>query len=211
MEPGHLEGQLRADLRTIGESVERAEALAGPFADFSELLAEWARRMNLTGFRDPVDIARRLVLPPLIWSRLLPTRPVTIADVGSGAGVPGIPLALAFPDAEVVLVESRERRHYFQRQAIRSLGLARTVALLGRAEELEARECELGVAQALAPLPEAVFHVKRWTQIGGVVAIPHSDWLPAVDDPDLAWIDCPKYRDPFDSQPSFLWMSRRDS
>lgn len=207
LEAQSLRETISADLVKIAPATAAAE----PLARYAELVAEWARRMNLTGFRDPLEIARRLILPPLIWSRLLPCVPATIADLGSGAGFPGIPLALGFERARVHLIEARERRHHFQRHVVRELGLSRVVPLHGRAEDLPPVECEVGVAQGFLPLPRAVFHVKRWTKIDGVIGIPQSTARPALQDPDLEWLGCPAYIDPFAGRRSFLWMSRRKS
>ncbi len=211
MERAALLSAIREDLAQAGltGASARSERLSGLVTDYAILVAGWAPRINLTGARDPRDIARRFVIPPLIWSRLLPRSPGSIADLGSGAGFPGIPLALGSPDVPVVCVESRERRHYFQRQVVRELGLEQVQPLLGRAEALQPRRCDLGVAQAMAPLPEAVFHVKRWVSVGGVIAIPQSEPRTALDDDALEWLGCPAYRDPWHPRPGFLWMARR--
>jgi 16S rRNA (guanine527-N7)-methyltransferase len=205
-----LRKEIVAELRAI-DAPETLVTLADSIAHYVSLVASWARRMNLTGLRDPAEIARRFVFPVFQWARLLPVQPQTIVDIGSGAGFPGIPLAMMFPEAEVLLVEARERRHHFERYVVRQLGLSNTSPLLGRAEELPSRESDLGVAQALAPLPQAVFHVKRWTRIGGIVAIPQNREQPAVLDSDLDWIGCPNYNASGGGRRSFLWMSRRRS
>ena len=156
MEREALLAQVRSDLREAGVDTDPPERLVVRIADYACLVASWAPRINLTGARDSLDIVRRFVIPPMIWAELLPTRPASFVDIGSGAGFPGIPLALRFPESDVVSVEARERRHFFQRQVVRELGLGRVHPILGRAEALEVRECEVGVAQALAPLPQAV-------------------------------------------------------
>ncbi len=211
MERRELIDAIAADLLRVGETPEGADSLAAQIAAFAELLGTWSRRMNLTGYRDPIAIVRHLVLPPMLWARLLPEAPTSIVDLGSGAGVPGIPLALRFRGAAVVLLEARERRHHFQRQVVRELGLRNVTPVLGRAEVETPRVCQLGVAQALAPLPEAAFHVKRWTQIGGVVAIPQSEPRSATADPDLDWLGNAEYHDPFANRRRYLWISRRIS
>ena len=80
----------------------------------AELLASWAPRMNLTGHRSADGIVRRLVLDAVALEPLLPAAS-RVADLGSGAGFPGLPLAVLREDTAFVLVESRERRHHFQR------------------------------------------------------------------------------------------------
>lgn len=195
-------------IEAIGEGREEARELAASIGQLAAEIASWSNRMNLTGPRTAEAIAKELLAPPLAWSRLLPHTPASITDIGSGAGIPGFSLALRFPSAETTLVEARERRHHFQRHAIRSLGL-KARALWGRAEELEPRLSDLGTAQALAPLPEAVFHVKRWTRVGGLIAIPQSEYSAELDDSDLEWKGCPEYREPFSDRVRFLWLSER--
>lgn len=202
-----LRERIAADLSQIG--CESSGPLTEAVVGYVGQVSAWSRQMNLTGLRQPLEIARRLVLPAMAWSRLLPRTPETIADLGSGAGFPGVPLALCFPEARVYLVDARERRHHFQRHIVRRLKLSNVVPLHGRAEVLDPIECDVGVAQAFAPLEEAVFHVKRWTRVGGIIAIPQNTEEPASDDSDLEWLGCPGYPDPFEGRPSFLWMSRR--
>lgn len=206
-----LGARLAADLLEFGEPRDQAERAGDVLAKYSGILAQWSDRINLTGLRDPVEIAERLLVPPLVWARLIPTTPHTIADIGSGAGLPGIPLSQAFPKAQIWLVEARERRHHFQRHVLRTLELDRVEALRGRAEELPTKLCDLAVAQALAPLSEAVFHVKRWTRVGGLIAIPQSSRCGSIDDSNLRWIGCPEYLEPYSHRRRFLWMSTRIS
>ncbi len=222
--------ELAQALRDAGDSSDRARELARQIGRFAEVVAPWAARMNLTGPRNPETIAKELLLPPVLWSRLLPVSPQTIVDIGSGAGIPGIPLAMRFPEARTLLVESRERRHHFQRHAVRELGFPRVEPVLGRAETLEAVAGDLAVAQALAPLREAVFHVKRWTRVGGIIAIPQRQAAGPIENANaearpvetrdgarpptdlgaaLKWLGCPEYPDPFGGRPGFLWISKR--
>jgi 16S rRNA (guanine527-N7)-methyltransferase len=137
-----LEGaaELRLDL-----GAGRAEALL----ELAGLLVAWGGRINLTGHRDQEAVVRGLVLEA---GALLVHAPEfsSLADLGSGAGFPGLPIAVLRPDVEVTLVESRLRRHHFQRAAIRELGLAKVRPLRGRAEVLAPTPHQAVVAQAMA-------------------------------------------------------------
>lgn len=152
------------------ESLERLLSLA-------ELLAEWARQLNLTAHRTPEAIVRRLVLDALALGQHLPPAD-RIVDLGSGAGFPGLPLAVLRPDAEVLLVEARERRHHFQRAAIRELGLMNAQAVRGRIEALEPSPAQGVVAQALARPRAAVELALPWTASGGWIALPGAETPP---------------------------------
>lgn len=114
------EAQLEDGLRTLG--IAHAAAVTGKLIDFCELLLEENKRTNLTGARSINDLVREHFLDslaPLQFVDLL--QPVV--DVGSGAGFPGIPAAIAFPKKKVVLLEPRAKRAQFLSMAARKLGL----------------------------------------------------------------------------------------
>jgi 16S rRNA (guanine527-N7)-methyltransferase len=142
----------------------------GRWLKLAVLLDRWSQRLNLTGHRGAREIAKRLLLEAAALSQVLPEAS-TIADLGSGAGVPGLPLAICRPDYVVRLVESRARRHHFQRAAVRELGLANALPLLGRAEELEVVPSDGVIAQAMATPELALAWMLRWALPGGWVAL----------------------------------------
>ncbi len=92
-----------------------------PLTEFLNLLVKWNRVYNLTGIRDPAELVERHLVESLALATLL--RGTRIVDVGSGAGLPGIPLAVAAPERRFALVESRAKRARFLRHAAGSLGL----------------------------------------------------------------------------------------
>jgi 16S rRNA (guanine527-N7)-methyltransferase len=184
VEPFHVE-QLRrvladgfAELRLPLEpaALERFEKLA-------LLLDRWSQRINLTGHRGAIQIAGRLLLEAAALSQVLPEAE-TLADLGSGAGIPGLPLAICRPRCAVRLVESRERRHHFQRTAIRELGLDNATAVLGRAEQLEVQRSDGVIAQAIARPDQALAWMRPWVARGGWLALPTVPGA-APDLPDL--------------------------
>ena len=85
---------------------------------------------------DPGWVVDNLFLDSLLFLRVLPPAIRSIADIGSGAGFPGIPVKIVRPDIEVVLVESRQRRVSFLSAVVRELGLSGVRVLGGRAEHL---------------------------------------------------------------------------
>lgn len=100
-------------------------------------------------------------------------------DIGSGAGLPGIPLAIARPEIEWVLLESRAKRCDFLRSVVDELGLNAS-AVCGRAEELghdvaHRERYELAVARALAPLPIALELAAPLLKVGGVAILHNRD------------------------------------
>jgi len=99
------------------------------------LMIRWNKALNLTRVRGLEEAVTRHYCESLFVAVHLPPRPVSVADVGSGAGFPGIPMAVRRPDCQFVLVESHGRKAAFLREASRALSNVRVVAQ--RAEELE--------------------------------------------------------------------------
>ncbi len=147
-----------AEARLLQSSAARLGATMDPaglerLGRFLELLQTWNRRVHLTGVRERGRLVRDHVIDSLAPVRHLPDAGI-IADVGSGAGFPGIVLACVRPDREIILIESRRRPTSFLREAIRSIPLPAARALEMRAEEAAATpglagSVALGIARAL--------------------------------------------------------------
>jgi 16S rRNA (guanine527-N7)-methyltransferase len=106
---------------------------------FSRLLIAWTEAINLTAIREPAAVAREHLLDSLAAVPLLRRfdRAGSVLDLGSGGGLPGIPLAVALPDARVLLVESISKKARFLSTAVAAIGLAPRVAVANeRAEAL---------------------------------------------------------------------------
>lgn len=183
----------------------------GRLLELADHLALWAPRLNLTSHRTSAGILRRLVLDALAMERLLPEAP-EIVDLGSGAGFPGLPLAISRRASRITLVESRERRHHFQRSAIRALALPNVVAVRGRIEEIEARTSTGVVAQALARPRQALELALPWCGPGGWVALPGGETPPDPGSaPGLAGSEVLTYAVPCGGPRRTLWLGRRAS
>jgi len=140
-------------------------------AALASLVFSWGERLNLTGHRSAEAIVRRMVLDAAALLNVLPSFE-SVADLGAGAGFPGLPFAILRPETRVFLVEARERRHHFQRQAIRELGIRNAQAIRGRFEEVEPVACDLVVAQAVAGPRELAAEMGRWAIPGATLAVP---------------------------------------
>lgn len=204
--PQPLEAILATGLAELGFPDDRVSALA----EFSRLVARWAERINLTAHRGPEAVARRLVLEAAALGAALPlVPPRTLADLGSGAGFPGLPLAILWPACQVTLVDSRERRHHFQRTAIRTLDLSNARALRGRAESLEASPHQIVVAQAMAQPAEALQWMRRWASPDGWLVLPQSDPAPSVKAPAGVQFEATRrYQVPLGGAVRSLWLGR---
>lgn len=102
------------------------------FQRFLALLDKWNQVYNLTAIRDPSESVSHHILDSLAVADFLPEG--RLADVGSGAGFPGIPLALACPQRQVVLIDSSHKKAAFMQQAVVELGLRNVMVVHSRVE-----------------------------------------------------------------------------
>ena len=125
-----LAGELAEGLRAL----QLPTTIAPRLLAYLELLARWNRTYNLTSVREPREMLRRHLLDSLAMQRFVDAGP--LADLGAGPGLPGIPLAIADPGLAVTLVDSNGKMSRFQREAVRTLGLANVRVLQSRAENV---------------------------------------------------------------------------
>jgi 16S rRNA (guanine527-N7)-methyltransferase len=125
----HLLPELESGLTALGLP---ARPLADRLLDYLALLDRWNKTYNLTAVRDPREMLTRHLLDSLsMWPHVAPGK---LADLGTGPGLPGIPLALAVPGLQVTLVESISKKTRFLREVVRQLGLDNVRVLDSRAE-----------------------------------------------------------------------------
>jgi len=147
--------------------LEIPAAAVGSLLGYLDLLARWNQPYNLTAVRDPAQMVTRHLLDSLA---VLPqVHGATLADLGSGAGLPGIPLAIARPDLHVTLVDSNGKKARFLREAVRSLPLPNVQVEQLRVEELEG-SYDCITARAFASLADML----AW---GGHALNPDGVWL----------------------------------
>jgi 16S rRNA (guanine527-N7)-methyltransferase len=173
------------------------------------LLAAWSQRMNLTGHRSLDAIVTRLLLDAAALVAQLPPL-ASLADIGSGAGFPGLPAAILRPHCRVTLVEARLRRHHFQRAAVRALGLENVTLKHGRSEDLVARPHSAAIAQALARPEQAIAWMLPWVEDGGYVLLPGGATPPVVPErTDVVRERVVHYPVPESGLSRSLWIGRR--
>lgn len=113
-------------------SLNLADAVIDSQLDYLELLTRWNASYNLTAVRDPMEMVTRHLLDSLA---VLPhLSGASLADLGTGAGIPGIPLALARRDLEFTLVDANGKKARFLREAVRQLKFDKVHVLEGRVE-----------------------------------------------------------------------------
>lgn len=116
----------------LGEPL--SERQRASFRVYLDLVEEWNLVHRLVGSSDRAWLVKNVILDSLLFLRVLPRRFESILDIGSGAGVPGIPIKIMREDVSLVMVESRGRRASFLESAIRTVGLTRSRVIHGRAE-----------------------------------------------------------------------------
>jgi len=137
------EGWIPPDLDVALDSAQGSR-----LREYAVLLREVAVPKRMMARSDSRRIWRRHVLDGLRGARLIPSHARVAYDLGSGAGIPGVPVAIARPDLVVALSEPRRDRAAFLELAIERLGLDRVTVHVGRAEELAHRKADACLARA---------------------------------------------------------------
>jgi 16S rRNA (guanine527-N7)-methyltransferase len=145
--------QLNALLERAGIDQLKPE-IASRFEIYLSLLIRWNARLNLTSLRTEGAILSRHLTESIACAMVIPAGVRTMLDFGSGAGLPGIPIALCRPEIAVTLAESQNKRAAFLQEAVRVLGISAKVHA-GRAEVLET-SFDCIVLRAVDRMPTAV-------------------------------------------------------
>jgi len=103
---------------------------------YMRILVQWNEKLNLTAIRDPLEILHRHFCESMFAATAVPIEVGRLADIGSGAGFPGIPLKIARPELELFLVESNIKKGTFLAEVLRELELPGARVLISRYEEL---------------------------------------------------------------------------
>ena len=144
---------LRPELEAGLAQLSLDPALAPPLLDYLALLARWNATYNLTAIREPREMLSKHLLDSLAMQPFVRGL-ATLADLGTGPGLPGIPLAIATPGLQVTLVESNGKKARFLREAVRQLKLANVQVAESRIEAFQPGVTfDAITARALATLP----------------------------------------------------------
>ncbi len=161
----------------LGVSLSSDQASA--LLTFRNMLVEWNERFNLTALTDDASILALHFLdsltavPALHALQAQRNRPLTLIDVGTGGGFPGVPLKIALPALSVTLMDSTAKKVQFCNEVIRALPLQGAQAVHGRAEEAghlprHREQYDVVIARAVAPLPTLVEYLMPLARVGGL-------------------------------------------
>ena len=153
----HLAQRLHEGAAQVG--LDLALPVQEKLLAFLSLMGKWNAVYNLTAVRDPEQMLIQHLLDSLAiitpLSRSIDLSGATIADVGSGAGLPGLPLAIVFPTSKVLSIEPVGKKAAFQRQSCAELALTNVEVFAGRAQALT-RQVDLVICRAFASMTDFV-------------------------------------------------------
>lgn len=158
---------------------EQAEKLAA----YRDLIIEWNQKFNLTALREPEAVEGRLIAESLRLTPFLPDRTgMRAIDIGTGAGIPGIPLAIARPDIEFTLVDATGKKIRFIELVVRELELPNVTPLHDRSELLahdpaHRETYDIAVARAVTQLAALAELILPFLRIGGRALLPKGEDL----------------------------------
>jgi len=152
------------ELADIQDAADKSATLEA----YVDLLLQFNASMNLIG-----PMGRELIIDELILDSLVPAfiwpAGKTAVDVGSGAGLPGIPLAVAFPDVRFCLVEPRKKRAQFLKIAAHRLGLNNIEVFEKRIEDMPIRSFDIATSKAVFQPVEFLDMMGPWVNNGGAL------------------------------------------
>jgi 16S rRNA (guanine527-N7)-methyltransferase len=161
---------LRDDLKEF--QIELTEKQEEQFLVYYDLLVEWNSFMNLTTIIEFEEVLKKHFLDSVSLIKAVDLKEQKILDIGTGAGFPGIPLKIMFPDLKITLLDSLNKRINFLNKVIETLGLTEITAIHGRAEDYaqqkEYREkFDIVVSRAVSNLSTLSEYCLPYTKIGG--------------------------------------------
>lgn len=159
-----VEGLGRLGLEPSGEQAEEFMAYLGE-------LKRWQRAMSLTSLRSDEDIVVKHFLDSCLYLKVLPAETGSVADVGSGAGFPGIPIKIMRPELQVYLIEGSAKKCSFLRHMQRTLKLGGLEVIESRVEDVRGLGVDAAVTRALFSVEDFAGKASHIVREGGVFVL----------------------------------------
>lgn len=159
---------LEAGLNLTAEQIKQ-------FSIYNDVLLDWNTRMNLTALTAPEDVAVKHIIDSLMaYDAALFASARTLIDVGTGAGLPGIPLAVYAPHIAVTLMDALQKRVRFLTEAVQAMELGNVRCIHARAEEAAHAEehragYDIAVSRAVARMPVLLEYTLPFVRVGGTL------------------------------------------
>ena len=161
--------KMRESLKEL--NIELSEKQLNQFYNYMNILIEWNKVMNLTNITETEEIIQKHFVDSLTILKSIKEND-SIIDVGTGAGFPGIPIKIAFPETRITLLDSLNKRIKFLEEVINKLELKNIETIHGRAEEVAhnkkyREKYDIAIARAVAPLNVLSEYLLPFVKIGG--------------------------------------------
>lgn len=220
--PAVLKGRLARGLVQLGQGDLPAisSTTQDQLIEFVMLLAKWNRVYNLTAVRDLIQMVDRHLLDSLVIRRWLPESvrsdgkgvPGDVMDIGTGAGLPVLPLAMIRPDLQFLSIESNGKKTRFQQQAVLELGIPNVTVVQQRVQEVTA-QARLVLSRAFTGPEEFLKIAQPLCVSGGMVAIMlgHAEKFPAEVKPAYELLELVKMHVPGTDSARHVAVCRRQA
>jgi len=169
MELNEFKELMKENLKEL--NIELSDLQLEKFYKYMNILVEWNKFMNLTGITEPEEVITKHFIDSLTVLDKV-NKNASIIDVGTGAGFPGIPIKIAFPETKVVLLDSLNKRIKFLNEVIEKLELNNIETIHGRAEEYgrnknHREKYDIAIARAVAPLNILLEYLIPFAKVNG--------------------------------------------
>jgi 16S rRNA (guanine527-N7)-methyltransferase len=155
--------------KTLGLDLTGVQADA--FGAYLHELKRWGRAYSLTSLKTDEDIIVKHFIDSCLYLKALPADVHSVADVGSGAGLPGLPLKIMRPELEVFLIESSSKKSSFLRHMLRTLELEGVECIEGRVEDIKDIEVDAVLTRALFSVGDFIKKAGHIVRPGGIFVL----------------------------------------
>ena len=170
-----IQSKLEAGLQAMDLNITPAQI--AQLAAYVLLIEKWNKVHNLTAIRDPLEMVTLHILDSLSVLKILATQqPKTVLDVGAGAGLPSIPLAICLPEVNFTAIDAVQKKASFMRQAKAELGLANFSVEAGRVEQLKKEKFNQGLGVDVI-ISRAFSEVALFVKLTQVLLVENGRWF----------------------------------